>query len=187
MAHAQADAEVGVGAVNRIETTNVKRVKAHWVIRACREHRWQRFAASRVVRMHTFGWRPGRAIFLTFYRGSPADRRIFTQFTDTNWQNHDGFAALRVVVKTHLRAVNHNAFTRCVRQDQLLWDDHFAASLWQINVNARIGFQHIAEAHLVLCRKSFQRQFAVFRNSNFDIFPDQTAVGRRQRVNHSKG
>ncbi len=186
VADAQADTKVSVGTVNRIETTDVERIQAHRVIRTSRENRWQRFTACLILFVHFFGWRPGWAILFTLHGSGPVYWRIFAQFTDTNRQHHHGFGAFRVVVKTHFGAVDHNAFTRRVRQNQLLRNNDFPASLRQIDINTWVGFQQVAQAHLILRSKSFQRKFAVLRNGNFEVIADQAAVSRRKGINHCK-
>ncbi|BFO08083.1 hypothetical protein GGER_05930 [Serratia rubidaea] len=187
VADAQADAEVGISAVDRVQATDIQRIQPHRVIRAGREHRRQDFPFRRVLFTHFGGRRPGRAVLLALYTGDPVHRRVFAQLTDTDRQHHHGVAALRIVIQTHFRAVDNNALTRRIRQNQLLRDGQRAAGLRQEGIDARVGFQHIAQTHLVLRRKAFQRQLAVLRDLDLDILPHQTAVFGRQRVNNGEG
>ena len=132
--------------------------------------------------MHFCRWRPGWARFFTFYFGGPVDWRVFAQLADTDRQNNDGVGAFRVVVQTHFSAVNNNTFMHGIRQDQLLRNVQHGAAFRQEGIHARVGFQHVRQTHLILCRKILQRLGVAFRNSNDLVLANQTATIGRQRV-----
>ena len=77
MTYTQADTEVGVGAMDSIQATDVECIQTHRVIRTCRNDSRKRFARSAVLCVHFGGRRPGRACFFTLNFGGPVDRRIF--------------------------------------------------------------------------------------------------------------
>ena len=77
MTYAQADTEVGVGAMDCVQATDVECIQTHRVIRTCRNDSRKRFARSAVLCVHFGGRRPGRACFFTLNFGGPVDRRVF--------------------------------------------------------------------------------------------------------------
>ena len=186
MAYAQADTEVGVCTVDGIQTTNVQRVQTHRVIRAGRHNGWQRFTGSNVLSVHFGGRRPGWARFLTLHFGGPVQRGVFTQLTDTDRQNDHGVGAFRVVIQTHFGAVNHDTFVHGIRQDQLLWNVEYGTRFRQIRVNARVRFQHVRQAELILRREVFQRLSVTFRHRHHLVFTHQTASVCRQGIRHRR-
>ena len=73
-----------------------------------------------------------------------------------------------------------------IRQDQLLRDIQHGTRFWQIRVNARVRFQHVRQAQLVLRREVLQRLRVTFRNRHHLVLTHQTATVCRQRVRHRR-
>lgn len=99
--------------------------------------------------------------------------------TDTDRQNDHGVGAFRVVIQTHFGAVNYDTFVHGIRQDQLLWNVEYGTRFRQIRVNARVRFQHVRQAELILRREVFQRLSVTFRHRHHG-FTHQTASVCRQ-------
>lgn len=123
---------------------------------------------------------------LTLNFGGPVHWGIFTQLADTDWQHDNGVGAFRVVIQTHFGAVNDDTFMNGIRQDQLLRNIQYGTRFWQIRVNARVCFQHVRQAQLVLCGEILQRLRVTFWYRHHLVFAHQTASVCRQGIRHRR-
>ena len=73
-----------------------------------------------------------------------------------------------------------------IRQDQLLRNVKHGPGFWQIRVNARVRFQHIRQAQLVLRREILQRLSVTLRHRHYLVLTHQTATVCRQRISHRR-
>ena len=137
--------------------------------------------------MHLGGRGPGRARFLALHAGHPVFRGVGAELADADGQHFHHFFTLGVVVEAHLGHVQHDPFTGCIRQDQLLGDHQLLAGLYQQGIRIGVGFSHVGEPQLEFRRNGLQRLAVLFgRDHVFQIFPYQTAVGRRQSIFNSE-
>ena len=149
MAHAEPDAEVRIGSVDRIEPSDIERVKAHRVVLAGRDHSRELLAPCLVLGPHGGRRRPGRAVLLPLDLGHPVLRCVPAELPDADGEHHDGAAVLRIVVKAHLGGVDDDALMYSVRKDELVRDDERGALLRRQRVNPGVCLEHVAQAELV--------------------------------------
>ena len=73
-----------------------------------------------------------------------------------------------------------------IRQDQLLRNIQHGTCFWQIRVNARVRFQHVRQAQLVLCGEILQRLRVTLRHRHHLVLTHQTASVGRQGIRHRR-
>ena len=160
--------------MNGIQLTDINCIQPHRVIRPGGDKRGQTFASFSIFTSGIRRRRPARRLLLTLYRSHPVTWGFSPRLANANRQDINGIAPFRIVVKTHFRHVNHNAFTHGIRQNKLLRHHQRRTGLRQKDVHIGIRFEHIAQPLSVLRRKRFQRLSIIVRD------------GYRQRVTDQK-
>ena len=158
VADPKTDAEIGIGAVNGKKPSHIKSIKPHGIIRAGRNHCGKRLALVGIFLAGGGGGRPGGTVLLALHLGYPSRGSILSQLADADGQHIH--VAVMIIVKTHFRRIDDNAFMHGIGQNQLLGNNHISSRKRRIGINPGIGLQHIAEAHLIIRRNRLQRNIS---------------------------
>ena len=123
---AHTDAEIGIGAVQEIDSAiggEADGVMAHRIVRTSRHYRRQLNPHSLVARANVGGRCPGR---IGPFVGHGCDHRRCdggpTQLADADWVDGHFILARRVIVEAQFGEVNHQPFARRIGQQRLQGD-----------------------------------------------------------------
>ncbi|CDM99468.1 hypothetical protein KPSB59_1040029 [Klebsiella quasipneumoniae subsp. quasipneumoniae] len=180
-ADAHADAEIGIGAVQEIDSAiggKADSVMAHRVVRTGRHHRRQLNPHRFVARANVSGWRPGRISPLVGHGGD--HRRCdggSAQLADADRVDGHFILARRVIVEAQFGKVDHQPFARRIGQQRLQGDSQHAAGARNIGVYPGIGLQQGQKADIVLFGNRLQRTAVILHHMEL-ILPHQPAARR---------
>ena len=196
-ADAHTDAEIGIGAVQEIDSAiggEADGVMSHRVVRTGRHHRRQLNPHRFVARANVGGWRPGRIGPLVGHGGNHCRcDGGSAQLADADRVDGHFILARRVIVEAQFGKVNHQPFARRIGQQRLQGDGQHAAGARNVGVHPGIGLQQGQEADIVLFGNRLQRTAVILHHMEL-ILPHQSAArrgkgpgvsarGQRQRSN----
>ena len=164
-AHAHADAVGAVRAVDEVGgESKVDGVRAEGVVRAGEDRPGQVFSPCRVLLTDRVGRVPDRTDLLPD-DARPAERGLVLEPPDADWPGSDRASVFRIVVKAHLRHVDHDPSAGTRGQHEARREPDGGAFAGEPEIDVRIREPHLprspsrsASRHREGCRRAEPRR-----------------------------